>query len=74
MRQGWERGQMGEGLEEEGEKLFHGARSQQGGELYLVRGCRCGGEKIQYLYPERQRGKGGMVNYGGGCTGSDHEA
>ena len=64
---------MGEGLEGEGEKLFHGARSQQGWLLSLIRGRRCGGEEIQHLYPERQRGKGGMVSYGGGCTGSDRE-
>ena len=62
---------MGEGLEGEGEKLFHGARNQQGRLFYPVRGHRCGGEEIQYLYPKRQRGKGGMVSYGGGHTRTD---
>ena len=57
---------MGEGLEGEGEKLFHGARSQQGWLLSLIRGRRCGGEEIQHLYPERQRGKGGLAVDGGG--------
>ncbi|RVW79960.1 GPCR-type G protein COLD1 [Vitis vinifera] len=47
------------GWKGEGEKIFHGARNQQGRLLPPVKGRRCGGEELQHLYTERQRGKGG---------------
>ena len=62
---------MREGLEGEGEKIFHGAQNQQGRLLPPVKGRRCGGEELQHLYTERQRGKGWMVSYGGCRTGFD---